>query len=93
VAVNVLVVDDAPDILRPIRMGLELTKEFKVNAYTDPRKALSDFQPAKYDLAILDVDMPDESSNSNSDRYCDIESSDINCDEDRDFYFTSAVAI
>ena len=54
---RILVVDDVPDILNPLKRGLEL-RNFKVDAFTDPLKALSAFEAGKYDLALLDVNMP-----------------------------------
>lgn len=54
---RILVVDDEPDIASVIRMGFQRAG-FKIDAYTNPRKALLDYKPGKYDLVLLDVNMP-----------------------------------
>lgn len=56
---RILFVDDEPDIKEAFRMGLE-NRGFKVDAFTDPFLALSDFKknPASYDMVILDIKMP-----------------------------------
>ena len=32
--------------------------EFEVEAFNDPKKALSNFRPGYYDLVVLDIKMP-----------------------------------
>lgn len=56
-AARVMVVDDEPDIAAVFKEGLEMSG-FEVAAYTDPRKALADYRPGKYDLVLLDIRMP-----------------------------------
>ena len=55
---NVLIVDDDPDITKLYSTALE-GEGFKIDTYNDPRKALSDFKPDYYDISLLDVKMPD----------------------------------
>ncbi len=55
---KILLVDDEEDILIPIKMTLE-DLGFKVDTFTNPLLALSNFKASYYDLAILDVKMPD----------------------------------
>ena len=55
---NVLIVDDDPDITKLYSTALE-GEGFKIDTYNDPRKALSDFKPDYYDILLLDVRMPD----------------------------------
>jgi DNA-binding NtrC family response regulator len=55
---NVLIVDDDPDITKLYSTALEGVG-FKIDTYNDPRKALSDFKPDYYDVSLLDVRMPD----------------------------------
>lgn len=54
---NVLIVDDDPDITRLYRTALE-GEGFKIDTYNDPRKALSDFKPDYYNVSLIDVRMP-----------------------------------
>jgi DNA-binding response OmpR family regulator len=54
---RILLVDDEPDITTAFTLGLE-DNGFKVDAFNDPVKALSDFRRDSYDLAILDYKMP-----------------------------------
>src|SRR5919198_4064797 len=55
---RILLVDDEPDISLVYRMVLK-GEGFKVDSFTDPLLALSNFKPNLYDLAILDIKMPD----------------------------------
>jgi CheY-like chemotaxis protein len=50
-------VDDEPDISLVFRTVLK-DEGFKVDSFTDPLLALSNFKPNLYDLAILDIKMP-----------------------------------
>ena len=54
---KILVVDDEPDLTLLCRLALEY-HGFKVDTFTDPRKALSNYKPGYYDLVILDIMMP-----------------------------------
>jgi DNA-binding response OmpR family regulator len=54
---KILLVDDEPDIIYPIKRVLE-TNRFMVDSYTDPTLALSNFKPSLYDLLLLDIKMP-----------------------------------
>ena len=54
---KILVVDDEPDL--SILSGLVLEYNgFKVDTFTDPQEALSNYKPRYYDLVILDIMMP-----------------------------------
>jgi DNA-binding response OmpR family regulator len=54
---KILVVDDEPDL--SILSGLVLEYNgFKVDTFTDPQEALSNYKPGYYDLVILDIKMP-----------------------------------
>jgi DNA-binding response OmpR family regulator len=55
---NILVVDDDPDITRLYKAGLQAEEGFKVHTYNDPNEALSAFQPDYYDILLVDVRMP-----------------------------------
>ena len=54
---RIMIVDDEADIVTIYKRGLN-TDGFRVEGFTDPEKALSDFKPGAYDLIILDVRMP-----------------------------------
>ena len=54
----VLVVDDELDCAQTLQLILE-SSGFTVDIFTDPKKALGTFKPAYYDLAVIDVRMPD----------------------------------
>ena len=54
---KILVVDDEPDLTMNCSLALEY-HGFKVDMFTDPRKALSNYKPRYYDLVILDIMMP-----------------------------------
>jgi two-component system, OmpR family, response regulator ChvI len=54
---RILVVDDEPDITQVLKRGLE-QEGFLVDAYNDPRKALAEYEPDKYDLLLIDIRMP-----------------------------------
>jgi ActR/RegA family two-component response regulator len=55
---RVLLVDDEIDIARTLGRILE-TSGFKVDIFTDPNAASGSFKTAYYDLAAIDVRMPD----------------------------------
>jgi DNA-binding response OmpR family regulator len=54
---KILVVDDEPDLTMLCGLALEYYG-FKVDTFTDPQKALSNYKPGYYDLVILDIAMP-----------------------------------
>ena len=54
---RIMVVDDEHDLTLFYQMCLKYYG-FKVETYTDPKKALSHFKPDYYDLIILDIKMP-----------------------------------
>jgi CheY-like chemotaxis protein len=54
---RIMTVDDEPDIVAVYRIGLKRAG-FEVDGHTDPRKALREYKPGKYDLVILDIKMP-----------------------------------
>jgi DNA-binding response OmpR family regulator len=54
---HVLLVDDESDIITIMKKGLE-QYGFHVDAFSDPKQALSQFKPDYYDAIILDVRMP-----------------------------------
>jgi DNA-binding response OmpR family regulator len=54
---KILLVDDEPDIIDSLKIGLE-DNGFAVDTYTDSALALSDYKTDVYDLVLLDVKMP-----------------------------------
>lgn len=54
---KVLLVDDEPDNIRIFTIALR-DSGFEVDAFEDPKLALSTFKTNYYDLVILDVRMP-----------------------------------
>src|ERR687893_2079046 len=54
---KILVVDDEPDLTMLCSLALEYYG-FKVDTFTDPQEALSNYKPGFYDLVILDIMMP-----------------------------------
>ena len=54
---KILVVDDEEDLTLLCGLALEYYG-FKVDTFTDPLKALSNYKPGYYDLVILDIAMP-----------------------------------
>jgi CheY-like chemotaxis protein len=55
---RILLVDDEPDITMAISIALE-ADGFEVHSYNSPKLALLNFKPDYYDLAILDIKMPE----------------------------------
>jgi DNA-binding response OmpR family regulator len=55
---RILIVDDEPDLTKISVMALE-HYGYKVDAFNDPKEALSKFKPGSYDLVILDIKMPE----------------------------------
>ena len=54
---RILLVEDDKDHLKLFTMILK-DGGYSVDAYTDPDKALSEFRPNYYDIAVLDYLMP-----------------------------------
>lgn len=54
---RILFVDDEPDIAKILKKGLG-KEGYQVDAFTDPREALSHFKTDYYDLFLLDIKMP-----------------------------------
>jgi two-component system, OmpR family, response regulator ChvI len=54
---RILLVDDEFDITYTLRQGLE-DQGFKVDSFNDPLEALSYFRYGMYDLALIDIRMP-----------------------------------
>jgi DNA-binding response OmpR family regulator len=54
---KILVVDDEPDLTLLCGLALEY-HGFKVDTFTDPQRALSNYKPGYYNLIILDIMMP-----------------------------------
>jgi DNA-binding response OmpR family regulator len=54
---SILIVDDEADLKGMIMKGLEISG-FNVSSECDPVEALANFQAGKYDMAILDIRMP-----------------------------------
>lgn len=54
---RILLVDDEPDIATVMKLGLE-KEGFEVDAFTEPLKALEHFKKGFYDLALIDIRMP-----------------------------------
>lgn len=53
---KILLVDDEADVISLFKMVLEMN-DYKVDAYTNPLEALSNFKPNSYGLALLDIRM------------------------------------
>jgi DNA-binding response OmpR family regulator len=56
--INIIMVDDEPDVNITIKTALEENGDFQVDTFNDAESALFAFKPGHYDLAILDVKMP-----------------------------------
>lgn len=54
---KILLVDDEPDVLAPVKKGLE-AKGFQVDSFSDPTEALRQFRKDTYEVALIDVRMP-----------------------------------
>jgi DNA-binding response OmpR family regulator len=55
---RILIVDDEPDLTNLTILVLE-HYGYKVDAFNDPKEALSKYKPGSYDLIILDIKMPE----------------------------------
>jgi len=54
---KIFLVDDEADIANSLKAGLE-RKGFNVDAFTDPKEALSKYRANMYDLLLIDIRMP-----------------------------------
>ena len=54
---KILVVDDDPNITFTFKAVLE-KQGFQVESYNDPHEVLKDFDGGSYDLALIDIRMP-----------------------------------
>ena len=54
---RILIVDDEPDLTKISVMALK-HYGYNVDAFNDPKEALSKYKPGSYDLIILDIKMP-----------------------------------
>ena len=52
-------VDDEQDLTFTLKAILDETGSFQVEMFTDPVLALSEFKADVYDLAVLDIRMPE----------------------------------
>jgi DNA-binding response OmpR family regulator len=55
---RILVIDDNPDIVFTLRIGLETDSTIRVFGYDNPVTALVEFKPNFYDLLLIDINMP-----------------------------------
>ena len=55
---RILVIDDESDITLTFELILG-GEGFKVDSFNDPQTVLSNFSPGNYDVALIDVKMPD----------------------------------
>jgi CheY-like chemotaxis protein len=55
---RILVIDDNPDIVFTLRVGLESDPTIQVYSFDNPVTALVEFKPNFYDLLLIDVNMP-----------------------------------
>jgi DNA-binding NtrC family response regulator len=55
---RILVIDDNPDIVFTLRVGLESDPTLQVFGFDSPVTALVEFKPNFYDLLLIDVNMP-----------------------------------
>jgi two-component system OmpR family response regulator len=56
-AAKILIVDDEPDLTAIMKKGLQRFG-FQVDTFNNPLEVLSSFEPQAYDVAILDIRMP-----------------------------------
>ena len=55
---RILVIDDDPDIVLALKIGLGSDPTMQVYVYDNPVTALVEFTPNFYDLLLIDVNMP-----------------------------------
>src|SRR5919197_291041 len=88
---SILLVDDQPDIIEILRIGLE-DNGLKVDAFTDPELALSSFKAGTYDLLLLDgfelyeqiKKIDNNNNNNNKAKVCYITAYEINYEKIRE---------
>ena len=94
---RVLIVDDEPDLTKISVMALE-HYGYKVDAFNDPKEALSKYKPGSYDLIILDIKMPkmdgfelyqEIKKKDNNDKVCFLTASELYYKEFREKEFRS----
>ena len=76
---RILVVDDEPDLTYTLKLGLEDTGSFEVDAFNDPELALSAFKPGNYDFLLIDIRMPKMSGYEFYDKIKDIDGKVKSC--------------
>ena len=76
---RILVVDDEPDLTYTLKIGLEDTGSFEVDAFNDPELALSAFKPGNYDFLLIDIRMPKMSGYDLYDKIRSIDSKVKSC--------------
>ena len=54
-----MLIDNEPDITITLKVGLAEGGDFDVDAFTDPLSVLNCFRPKFYDLALIDIVMPE----------------------------------
>jgi DNA-binding response OmpR family regulator len=54
---RILIVDDEPDVTFTLKKGLE-EEGFQIDIFNDPLEAQSYFKADRYDMLLLDVNMP-----------------------------------
>jgi two-component system alkaline phosphatase synthesis response regulator PhoP len=55
---RILIIDDNPDIVFTLRVGLESDPTMQVFGFDNPVTALVEFKPNFYDLLLIDINMP-----------------------------------
>jgi CheY-like chemotaxis protein len=55
---RILIVDDDPDVTKTFGLVLEDSGLYEVDTYNDSLTALQSFRPNFYDIALLDIRMP-----------------------------------
>jgi DNA-binding NtrC family response regulator len=55
---KILTIDDDKDTALSLKVALERSGLFEVDAFDDPIQALASFKPSRYSVVILDVRMP-----------------------------------
>jgi CheY-like chemotaxis protein len=71
---RILIVDDDPDITKTFGLVLEDSGLYEVDTYNEPLTALQNFKPNFYDLALLDIRMPNMNGIELSDKIEEIDS-------------------
>jgi DNA-binding NtrC family response regulator len=55
---RIIIIDDDPDITKTFSLVLEDSGLYEVETFNNPSAALRSFRPDYYDLALLDIRMP-----------------------------------